>query len=422
MDNTQAQSFDVVIVGAGLAGAALACVIAQGDPQLRIAMVEAQTLSNEAPSLHNTVQGFDARVSALTLASQQLLADIGLWPEIVSQRAAAYRHMRVWDAEGTGVVDFAAAEVNQACLGYIVENRITLAALLNRLQSLTNVHFFNPAKVAGLSESVAALNKRAAGFNNGEQQRCLDLADGQQLTAPLIVAADGANSLLRQQAGFATREWDYHHHAIVATVQTELPHQHTAWQRFLPEGPLAFLPLGGDHQGHFCSIVWSALPDYTQQLMALNDDEFSQQLAAAFEHKLGAVQSVSQRYSFALRQRHAVDYVQPGLALLGDAAHSIHPLAGQGINLGFSDVRVLAEELLRARQRGLGLGDISLLQRYQRRRKAENLAMMAAMDGFKQLFGHNNIALRWLRNAGMHGFNRSPAIKRRVMLSAMGLH
>ncbi|WP_019528887.1 UbiH/UbiF/VisC/COQ6 family ubiquinone biosynthesis hydroxylase [Dasania marina] len=413
MDNTQAQVFDVVIVGAGLAGTALACVLAQGDPQLRIAMVEAQTLSSEAPSLDNSVQGFDARVSALTLASQQLLADIGLWPEIVSQRAAAYQHMRVWDADGTGVVDFAAAEVNQACLGYIVENRITLAALLNRLQSLANVCFFNPAKVAGLSENNA---------NKTPSPRCLDLADGQQLTAPLIVAADGANSLLRQQAGFATREWDYHHHAIVATVQTELPHQHTAWQRFLPEGPLAFLPLGGDHQGHFCSIVWSALPDYAQQLMALGDDEFSQQLATAFEHTLGAVQGVSKRYSFALRQRHAVDYVQPGLALLGDAAHSIHPLAGQGINLGFSDVRVLAEELLRARQRGLGLGDISLLQRYQRRRKAENLAMMAAMDGFKQLFGHNNIALRWLRNAGMQGFNRSPAIKRRVMLSAMGLH
>ncbi|MCR8922185.1 UbiH/UbiF/VisC/COQ6 family ubiquinone biosynthesis hydroxylase [Dasania sp. GY-MA-18] len=408
--HSASHSFDLIIVGAGLAGAALACVVAQANKELRIAMVEAQTLPAEPPSLAQAVQGFDPRVSALTLASQQLLQGIGVWPAIISQRAEAYSHMQVWDAEGTGSVSFEAAEVNQPCLGYIVENRITLSALLNTLKGLANVQCFNPAKVAALESE--------------PQQRCLRLEDGQRLSAPLMVAADGANSLLRQQAGFAVREWDYQHRAIVATVQTELPHQHTAWQRFLPQGPLAFLPLAAaaEADSHFCSIVWSAVPEYAQQLMALDDQTFAQQLAAAFEHKLGAVQALSQRYSFPLQQRHAVDYIQPGLALVGDAAHSIHPLAGQGINLGFSDVAVLAEEILRASQRGLALADYSILQRYQRRRKADNLSMMLAMDGFKRLFAETNIALRWLRNTGMNSFNRSPAIKRKIMRSAMGLN
>ena len=406
------KAYDVVVVGAGLAGSALVCALAKGDGDLRIALVEANPLSVDTPLLKNSVDNFDPRVSALTLASQKFLQGLSIWQQI--PRVAPYHKMHVWDADGTGAVDFDAHEVNEPALGFIVENRLTQSALVECLQRHSNVSCYPSVKVVQLSESVEGL-------------RTLSLDDGAQLEAPLIVAADGANSQLRKMAGFDMREWDYQHQAIVATVEIEKPHADTAWQRFLPEGPLAFLPLqsmGGefDEQPHYCSIVWSAVPEYAAQLMALDDEVFSQQLGQAFEGKLGEVISVSKRFSFPLRQRHATDYVQAGLALVGDAAHTIHPLAGQGINLGFGDVQALSEEILRARARSLHLSDFSILKRYQRRRKADNLSMMAAMDGFKRLFAETNIAVRWLRNTGMHWFNRSLMVKRKVMRAAMGLN
>jgi 2-octaprenylphenol hydroxylase len=396
--------FDVIIVGGGLAGASLACAL--GSSALNVVVVEGQAPSAEMPPLSQTVDGFDARVSALTAASQTFLDQLGVWQLICQQRLCAYRQMHVWDAEGTGFVDFDAAAIHQPALGHIVENRVTVAAFMARLREHRNVQLLAPVKVAGLV---------------GEpSRRGLALDDGREIYAPIIVAADGANSRIRQAAGFATREWDYGHHAIVATVKTEQPHRATAWQRFLPEGPLAFLPLAGDEQC-FSSIVWSATPQYAENLMALSDEEFCQQLERAFEARLGAVESISRRFSFPLRQRHAVDYVQPGLALVGDAAHTIHPLAGQGINLGLQDVQVLAEEILRAQARGLPLTEPSILSRYQRRRKAENLTMMAAMEGFKRLFETPALPLRWLRNTGMHCFNRAEPIKHAVIRRAMGL-
>lgn len=407
-------AYDVIVVGAGLAGSALVCALAKGDSGLRIALVEANGLSVDVPDFVNEVNNFDPRVSALTLASQKLLQNLDVWSQV--KRVAPYHKMHVWDADGTGEVNFDAHEVNEVALGHIVENRLTQSALINQLQQHANVTCYGSTKVVELSDQDDEKNIRTL---------CLD--SGEQLQASLVVAADGANSQLRNMAGFAMREWDYQHQAIVATVNVEKSHEYTAWQRFLPQGPLAFLPLmsipAADDQGDsYCSIVWSALPEYAEELMTLNDKDFSEHLSRAFEARLGKVLSVSKRFCFPLRQRHAIDYVQPGLALVGDAAHTIHPLAGQGINLGFSDVQVLAEEILRARARSLQLSDFSLLRRYQRRRKADNLSMMAAMDSFKRLFAQTNVAVRWLRNTGMHWFNRSASVKRKVMRSAMGLN
>ena len=222
-----------------------------------------------------------------------------------------------------------------------------------------------------------------------------------------------------------TREWNYGHDAIVTTVRTEQPHQYTAWQRFLPTGPLAFLPLqtGGDDSksAHYSSIVWSVKSELTSELMALDDAQFAQQLAAAFEQRLGEVEQVAQRFSFPLRQRHAVNYVQPGIALLGDAAHTIHPLAGQGVNLGFLDVCAMRDEILRACRRQLPLNDVSILKRYQRARKSHNLSMMGVMEGFKRLFGANHLPTRWMRNEGMRTLNNLPMLKNAVVKQAMGL-
>ena len=402
---TSAEKYDLIVVGAGLAGGAFA--LAMAESSLKIAVIDAQPERQGWPPLDESVLDYDARVSALTDASRAFLDRLGVWSAISERRACAYRDMQVWDAEGTGEIHFSADDVGQSALGHIVENRLITAALINKLRE-TSVRLMFNAPVAAW---------QAVG-DGGE----LQLGDGRVLSAPLIVAADGANSRMRQWGGFQTREWDYHHHAIVSTVETELPHRSTAWQRFLPQGPLAFLPLPDrDHSQHYSSIVWSATPDFADELMAMSDAGFNTALARHFESRLGAIIASSRRVRFPLRQRHAVQYYRQGIVLLGDAAHTIHPLAGQGINLGFGDAQVLAQECERALTRGLSIADSGVLARYQRRRKGENLAMMAAMQGFQNLFESDAAPLRMLRNVGMRWLDKAVPLKRQVIARAMGL-
>lgn len=409
--------FDVVIVGAGIAGSALACALA--DSRLRIALIEVQPLATAMPQPAAGVDGFDARVSALTVASQQLLARLGAWQAIEAQRACGYREMQVWDADGTGSIHFDCAEIHQPVLGHIVENRLITAALAQQLPLIGNVSVLAP-------QQLQAMSPRAGGGHH------LQLESGVALEADLVVGADGAMSIVRKLMGLKTREWDYGHHAIVATVETTQPHQLTAWQRFMPSGPLAFLPLETgplqtgpletvDGAQQFCSIVWSAQSERAQQLMNLDDAAFRMALAQAFEHRLGDITSISKRFMFPLRQRHAVDYIAPGIALIGDAAHTIHPLAGQGINLGLLDVISLADVLQHATARGLACGDMTVLGRYQRARKGHNLLMMGVMEGFKRLFEQPALPLRWLRNEGLRQVDAKPWLKREIMRQAMGL-
>jgi 2-octaprenylphenol hydroxylase len=226
---------------------------------------------------------------------------------------------------------------------------------------------------------------------------------------------------VRELAGFRTREWDYGHRALVTTVETERGHGATAWQRFLSSGPLAYLPLP-EHDGHhFCSIVWSVEHGLADDLEAMDEEAFRAALGAALEYRLGEVVACSARVCFPLRQRHAIDYIKPGVALVGDAAHTIHPLAGQGINLGLQDVAALADEVLAGVARGEDPGSYQLLRRYQRRRKGENLLMMAAMEGFKNLFGARQLPVRWLRNQGLKWVDRSGPLKYQMMRHAMGV-
>ncbi len=393
---------DVAIVGGGIAGLALAAAL--GDSGLRVTVIEARSLP-AAPD-GDSVTDYDVRVSALTARSIAFLRDLGAWSRIEEHRHCAYRHMTVWDAEGTGRIEFDASEVAADSLGSIVENSLIVSALGERVRNLPGVDLRSGTSLETLEET-------------GDTS-LLRLGDGTSLAANLVVAADGALSPLRTLLGMRTREWDYGHKAIVTTVAFEASHQHTAWQRFLQSGPLALLPLGGADD-HMCSIVWSIEEDEADDLLALDDAAFGDALTIASEAVLGRVRSCAPRLAFPLRQRHAVDYVMPGAALVGDAAHTIHPLAGQGINLGLADVDVLAQELRRARELGLKPGDISVLARYQRRRKGDNLRMMAAMDGFKRLFGSDALPLRWLRNTGMRGVASMPAVKRRIIREAMGV-
>lgn len=403
---TSGSDYDIVVVGAGIAGAALGCALAQSS--LRIAVIEAGPVNAGVPAALAGVDGFDSRVSALTVASSRWLAELGVWQGIESGRCRSYRHMSVWDAEGTGSIEFDADEVAAPALGHIVENRLIVAALQAQLARCPGVDVLSPVRLEGIDRDESDLPQ-------------LRLDDGSVVRARLVVGADGALSRVRQWAEFETREWDYGHQALVCTVETTEYHNETAWQRFLPTGPLAFLPLpsAGDH--HYCSIVWSAELDLAEELLALDTAAFCQRLGDAFEQRLGPVIGASQRFGFPLRQRHAVHYVQNGIALVGDAAHTIHPLAGQGINLGLQDVAALSRELLAATDRGQSPGDITVLRRYQRQRKGENLAMMAAMDGFRHVFGRQDLPLRWLRNAGLRWVGGSGPLKQQIMKRAMGL-
>ncbi len=403
------RDYDIIIVGGGLVGATLAALIQNVRKKdrslLNIAVVEGGCEPAAAD-----LSKFDPRVVALTRSSQNVLKSIGAWPIIESERACPYTDMRVWDGEGTGSIHFDCLEIGESNLGHIVENSIALNAVHQRLAKATNVHRLFGERVVQLA--------------GDEKNRRLILESSETLSAPLIIAADGARSKVRELAAIPVRQWSYGHHAIVTTVKTEQSHQFTAWQRFLSTGPLAFLPLYNSidpSNNNVSSIVWSLNDDVAKQKMTLSDDEFNASLSRAFESRLGEVTWSDRRYCLPLWQRHAVDYTRPGLALVGDAAHSIHPLAGQGVNLGFLDAHALAGEVRRFTQAGLSLSEPSLLRRYQRNRKSHNLMTMAAMEGFKRLFGAKSLQVRWLRNAGIKQVDQWALVKNTIAREILGV-
>ncbi|HAO74065.1 2-octaprenyl-3-methyl-6-methoxy-1,4-benzoquinol hydroxylase [Stutzerimonas stutzeri] len=393
---------DLIIVGAGMVGSTLA--LALEGSGLDILVLDASPL--EAADF-DPQGGFEPRVSALSAASQRIFERLGAWPGMSARRVSPYTDMHVWDGSGTGQIHFSAETVHAEVLGHIVENRVVQDALLETMQRRGGQRLLGAARFERLER-----------MPQGWQ---LTLDDGRQLNAPLLVAADGANSAVRRLAGCETREWDYLHQAIVTSVRCSEPHQRTAWQRFTDDGPLAFLPLERDGDQHWCSIVWSVTELEARRLMALDDAAFRAALGRAFEQRLGEVEEVDPRLCIPLRQRHAKRYVQPGLALIGDAAHTIHPLAGQGVNLGLLDAAVLAEVIEAAMARGERPEDIRVLSRFERRRMPHNLAMMAAMEGFERLFQADPLPLRWLRNTGLKAVQALPEAKALFVRQALGL-
>lgn len=396
------RAFDVIVVGGGLVGSLFALLLTQDAAarDLRVAVIEGESCPMPPPDAP-----FDLRVSALTRASEALIVRAGCGEGLSAQRQCRFTDMHVWDADGTGEVHFSARASGESHLGTMIENRILQALLAERLATASSrLHVLCPARVQALTRE-----------RDGWQ---VALADGRRLQAPLLVGADGARSRVRAAAGIATRDRDYGQQGLVCTVTVSRPHAATAWQRFLPQGPLAFLPLADPHQ---CSIVWTLPAAEAADKLALPDAVFMAALSEAFEHRLGEVTAVGPRAAFPLVARHAEHYTQDGLALIGDAAHSIHPLAGQGLNLGLLDAAALADEMLAVLRSGLPAHHPRALSRYSRQRRGDNARMLHAMTGFERLFASDDLHLRILRNAGMRLFDRATPLKHAVMRAAMGM-
>ncbi|MFJ5319048.1 FAD-dependent 2-octaprenylphenol hydroxylase [Pectobacterium versatile] len=392
------QSFDVVIAGGGMVGLALACGL-QGSG-LRIAVLEKQVAEPQPLG-----KDYALRVSAINAASECLLCHIGVWENLVAQRVSPYNDMQVWDKDSFGKISFSGEEFGFSHLGHIIENQVIQQVLWQRASQLSDITLLSPASL-----------KQVAW---GENEAFITLQDDSMLTARLVVAADGAHSWLRQHADIPLTFWDYGHHALVATIRTEHPHQSVARQTFHGDGILAFLPLDDPH---LCSIVWSLSPEQAQATQSLPAEEFNRQVAMAFDMRLGLCELESERQTFPLTGRYARSFAAHRLVLVGDAAHTIHPLAGQGVNLGFMDVAELIAEVKRLQAQGKDIGQHLYLRRYERRRKHSAAVMLASMQGFRELFDGDNPAKKLLRDVGLVLADKLPGIKPTLVRQAMGLH
>jgi len=401
---------DVAIVGGGMVGMTLAAAL--GGAGLSVAVVDA-----EAPATM-TAAAFDGRSSAIAFGSQQVLAGIGAWAAMVAA-AQPILDIRVSDGTATGKVsrlflhyghDELAPEgagENAPPFGFIVENRVTRRALLQRLAELPMVSHVAPARVASVDRTAAAA--------------ILHLADGRSLSARLAVAADGRSSPVRAAAGIRTTEWAYAQTGIVCTVAHEKPHGGVAHEHFLPAGPFAMLPMVDDGGLHRSSIVWTERRELVPAMMALDDAAFAAEIERRFGPTLGRLRPIGGRFAYPLTLVHAERYVDHRLALLGDAAHAIHPIAGQGLNLGLRDVAALAEAIVDTQRLGLDIGDALALERYQRWRRFDNLVLMAVTDSMNRLFSNDIAPIRLVRDLGLAAVNRLPPLKRLFTRHAMGL-
>ena len=391
--------YDIVIVGAGIVGLSFANRLIGSD--FSVAIVEQYM----PPAVTDAV---DSRVSAINPFALKSFADSDVFDSPLAKRIGWFEGMEVWDSTGAGRIHFDAAEIGIPELGAIIENNVLQAMLMQRVEQADNICLYCPATIGSIHYE--AMEGRPTKLTVGYEQAEISLR------ARLLVGADGVSSKVREAAAIARQRESYNQLGIVCNVTMSEGHHDTAWQCFLPSGPLAFLPLyNGD-----CSIVWSLDEAKAAQIMALDDETFCAALAEAGEYRLGEVTAVSERRAFPLTHGHVEEYVKPGLALIGDAAHNIHPLAGQGANLGIADAVSLCEVVESARAAGRDWTSSNTLGRYQRKRKGVNQLVESTMTGFKLLFGQTSGIVAELRNTGLMLVDSLPALKNRIIRVALG--
>ncbi len=390
---------DVAIVGGGMVGGTLAAALAQAG--LTVALID------RADPAAQFEEAYDGRTVAIAHATHRLMQATGLWARLVPH-AEPILDIRVSDGLSLLFLHYDHRDLGEDPLGYIVENRAIRRALFARLSGLDALSVRAPVDLERhivMPEGVV-----------------LTLADGSEIAASLLVAADGSDSALRRLAGIASTQWDYGQTAIVCTMGHERPHRGVAHERFLPAGPFAVLPMTDDPvHGHRSSIVWTEKKALAPAMLALSDADFSLELHRRFGPWLGAVRVVGGRWSYPLRFAHAETYIKPRLALVGDAAHTMHPIAGQGLNIGLRDVAALAEVLVEAKRLGLDLGSPAVLERYQRWRRFDNQVLLSVTDSLNWLFSNDLPPVRLLRDVGMAAVNRMAPLKRLFMRHAMGV-
>lgn len=386
---------DVIIAGGGLAGSTFAGLLAASG--IRCLIIEERAETPDPDSI-------DPRALAITRASENIIKAAGAWRLIPRERLGYFRRMYVWDELGEGDIGFDSADLCEPTLGYIIEQTILEQALREAIKQNNLITWCQPARIQT--------------FEITDQSVIVQLADGRTLTAALVTGADGARSAIRNLAGIPYPVHDYHQHAVACIVNTEKPHESVARQRFLNNGPLAFLPMANANQ---CGVVWSTTPDHAARLLAMDENTFNRELAENFAFTLGNIVSSTLRASFPLQHAQAGRYCQPRLALIGDAAHCVHPLAGQGANLGLLDAAALSEVIIEACFNDGDPGTYAVLRKYERWRKGENFFMLKVLQGFKMLFESRLASVRFLRNFGMDLTDMAVPLKHAIMRHAMGL-
>ncbi len=393
--------YEVVIVGAAIAGLTLACYLM--NKGLRIAILNKGD-DNQAAIAKSTFDlASQLRVIAITLGSQQLLEKLQVWQRLTVEQQTPFRSLQVWEPAKQANLFFDSAELGQATLGYIVKNQ--------DLQNVLSVQAKTDQKITWFSSDTLV------DMVHEPHQMRLILASGVSITTSLVVGADGMHSSVRRLAGLAVNSSDYDQAALIATVRTELAHEEMARQIFLSTGPLAFLPLADPY---YCSIVWSTTPEAARRLKEMSDSPFCAELAQVFEQRLGDIQSTSPRLSFSLKTQQAEHYIKSGMALIGDAAHVIHPLAGQGANLGIADADCLAKVILTAKLKQRSFSALHTLRAYERQRRFHNRLMNSSVGGIKYLFATKNPLLQKTRQFGLSVLNKIPALKNGIARYAMG--
>jgi len=406
------KSFDCVVVGGGMVGAASALALSQLG--LTVALIE-----QYEPKVFENNQNLDLRVSAISLASQYLLEQLGAWSQVTQWRACPYKRLGVWEQE-YAYTEFNANDIEQSHLGHIVENRLLQLSLWQQITLQSNIDVFCPERLVSLSQ---------------DKEKATLVLENISITAKLVIAADGANSQVRQLVDIGITSWDYQQSAMLINVKTQLPQQDITWQQYLPTGPVAFLPLSKasvsvegsleqTEQGGYASLVWYHQRDEIKRLSALSNQQLQQEVLAVFPKRLGQIEVLA-KGAFALTRRHANTYQKNRVLLLGDAAHTINPMAGQGVNLGFKDVKALQSVIASAIGNGECWHKEQVLGRYETLRRKDNVLMQSTMDVLYHTFSHPSPLVKTLRNASLLAVSKVPllnsVVKNKALAYACGL-